>query len=301
MLESAVAFEADALHLADDGEHVVVRRRLGQRFETLPPLPLALGSAVVSRVKRIAGIDPFQRRRVQTGRCRLQVARQAIDVLVSVLPTVRGESVSVTLRNRDRSRPTLDTLGLSERQRDALRVALDAPTGLLVVAGPPGPSRSDTMYALLDAVDRTDRLCVLVEEASDADLPGVTQIETHAAAIDATSGFEAARQHGADVIALADVRSTALVRSAVEAADDRLVLVALHADSSVAAVIRLLELGADGHLLSITLRASLAQRSVPLRHGDGGRTFAFQVLDGRLAERIAVGDGNGDVLSGAIV
>ncbi len=219
---------------------------------------------VVSRLKVMAGLDIAETRLPQDGRIALRLGNRAIDVRVSTLPGNYGERVVLRVLDRSAGLRPLDQLGLRTPQVARLTKLAEAPNGILLSTGPTGSGKTTTLYSLLQIADREERNIVTVEDPIEYDLPGISQSQINAEiGMTFAAGLRATLRQDPDVILVGEIRDGETARTAAQAAlTGHLVFSTLHANGSVASIVRLRDLGLDDFLISSTLRGVIAQRLV---------------------------------------
>lgn len=262
LLREAIDLGASDLHIEpyrDDGR---VRFRVDGLLREGERLPGAVHPKVVSRLKLLAGLDIAERRRPQDGRARFEVAGRGLEVRVSVMPTLPGETVALRLLPRAEELLGLDELGLRPRVVEALHRALTRPQGLVLLTGPTGSGKTTTAYAALAATDRLGRNVRTLEDPVEVRWLGInqTQIEPLAGVTFAT-GLRHLLRQDPDVLLVGEIRDRETAQLTVEAASTgHLVIATVHTNDAPSAVARLVDLGADRFLLSSALQLVVAQR-----------------------------------------
>ncbi|WP_374660415.1 GspE/PulE family protein [Inhella sp.] len=264
VMAQAVESRASDIHF-EPGEHQFeVRFRVDGVLQTRGQQPMARYPAVASRIKLVAGLDIAERRLPQDGRTSIRLAGQAMDVRVSVIPAVHGESLVLRLLPKQRQDLALDRLGLQADHLQRLRRWLDWPNGLVLVTGPTGSGKSTTLYAALAAVSDQSRKMITVEDPVEFRLPGVVQIQTQA-----EIGYTFARalrsilRHDPDIIMVGEIRDRETAEIAIQSAlTGHLVLATLHTNDALSAVTRLVDMGIEPYLVAAALRGVMAQRLV---------------------------------------
>ena len=264
VLAQAVDEGASDVHIEPAERNFEVRYRIDGVLQTRMQRPRDRFEAVASRVKLIAGLDIAERRLPQDGRVTTRVSGMALDIRVSTLPGVHGESIVMRLLPKERGDLSLDSLGLEPDHLQSLRSLLQQPNGLVLVTGPTGSGKSTTLYsALAQANDRRLKI-VTVEDPVEYRMSGVTQIQTHA-----EIGYTFARalrsilRHDPDVIMIGEIRDRETAEIAIQSAlTGHLVLATLHTNDAPSAFTRMLEMGIEPFLLSTSVRAVMAQRLV---------------------------------------
>lgn len=260
------AFDAGAsdIHLDATPAGPLVRFRLDGVLSTAPDPPAGLFHAVVSRLKLLAELDIAERRRPQDGRIRVRLESRDLDLRVSTVPTIHGESVVLRLLDQGGRPVSLAELGMPSDVRDAVARLAGRPHGLLVVTGPTGSGKTTTLYATLALRDAHTEKIVTVEDPAEYQLPGVTQVPVHrGASVTFASALRSILRQDPDVIMVGETRDPETAEIAIQAAlTGHLVLSTLHTNDAVSAVPRMLDLGTPAFLLAATLEGVLAQRLV---------------------------------------
>ena len=275
LLAEAVEAGASDLHVEPFEDRLRVRLRIDGLLSERHVLPRQMEAAVVSRIKVIAGLDIAERRLPQDGRTRIAVAGREIDVRVSVVPTMHGESVVLRLLDREQAPLALPQLGFDARLESGLDRLLGHAHGLVLVTGPTGSGKTTTLYAALQRLDRDSRKVLTVEDPVEYQLPGVNQIQVRPQiGLDFPTVLRSVLRQDPDIILVGEIRDEATARIAVQAAlTGHLVLATLHTNDAVAAVTRLVDMGIESYLLASVLRGVLAQRLLRRLCGDCKQPF----------------------------
>ena len=262
LLRRAVRLGASDLHIEPHEEGLRARMRLDGTLQTALDRRDVRGRRVVSRLKVMAGLDIAETRLPQDGRIALRLGGRAIDVRMSSLPGHYGERVVLRLLDRSEGLVPLDALGLGADQAELLQHLAAQPNGIILATGPTGSGKTTTLYSLLQLADRGERNIVTVEDPVEYDLPGVSQSQVNAEiGMTFAIGLRAVLRQDPDVILVGEIRDTETATVAAEAAlTGHLVFSSLHANSALATIVRLRELGVDNYLISATLRGVIAQR-----------------------------------------
>ena len=255
---------ASDIHLEPTEEGMLVRARVDGMLQEQSRMPLEMHSAVVSRIKVMAGMDVAERRRPQDGRISVMIRKSALDVRVSTLPTVLGEKVVMRLLDDEALRPSPEQLGLRDRN---LRIILDkisAPHGLIMISGPTGSGKTTTLYTCLSAADRGHRNVVTIEDPVEYRLNGVHQMQVNEKiGLTFASGLRTILRQDPDVIMVGECRDSETGRMAVQAAlTGHVVFSTIHANDCISVITRLLDMKIDSFLVASALSLSMAQRLV---------------------------------------
>jgi general secretion pathway protein E len=264
LIAGAVEKRASDIHVEPFETELRIRYRIDGHLAEQEPAPRAAASAIVSRLKLMAGLDIAERRLPQDGRIKLPVAGRDIDFRVATAPSLYGESV--VLRILDRSGVTLDftALGVAPEPLAALLRQLDRPNGIVLVTGPTGSGKTTTLYTALERLNRPDRKLVTVEDPVEYQIRGINQIQVKSEiGLDFAGVLRSTLRHDPDIIMIGEIRDLDTARIAVQAAlTGHLVLSTLHTNGAAATIARLVDLGVSDYLIASTLGAVVAQRLV---------------------------------------
>jgi general secretion pathway protein E len=264
MLARAVEARASDIHLEPGEREFELRFRIDGVLHARGTQPMSRYAAVASRVKLVAGLDIAERRLPQDGRTSIRVAGQEMDVRVSAIPAVHGESLVLRLLPKQRADLQLPKLGMQDDHLALFERWLHWPNGLVLVTGPTGSGKSTTLYAALAAVNDLRRKIITVEDPVEFRLPHVVQIQAQA-----EIGYTFARalrsmlRHDPDIIMIGEIRDRETAEIAVQSAlTGHLVVATLHTNDALSAITRLVDMGIEPYLVAAALRAVMAQRLV---------------------------------------
>ena len=263
-LRHAVDRRASDLHFEPLASRFRVRFRIdGVLHEAAAP-PRHLERAVVSRLKLMAGMSLAEKRRPQDGRARLAGAGRELDLRVSALPTIHGESVVIRVLDPGRLRLGLGELGLDPDDRCAIDRLLALPDGLVLVTGPTGSGKTTTLYACLQTLNHPDRKIITVEDPVEYQLTGINQVPVRPElGLTFAAALRAMLRQSPNVIMVGEIRDRETAEIAIHAAlTGHLVFSTLHTNDAAGAVARLADLGVKPFLAASALRAVVAQRLV---------------------------------------
>ena len=262
LISEAVASRASDIHVEPHSQGVRVRLRVDGALKESMELPRALGRQVTSRLKIMAALDIAERRLPQDGRAAARVDGRKVDLRVSTMPTLHGETLVLRVLPQGTEMVSLSQLGLSERTGAPLTDALQRPQGLVLVTGPTGSGKTTTLYAGLAEVADPTRNVLTLEDPVEVQLPGVnqTQIEPRIG-LTFARGLRHVLRQDPDVVLVGEIRDRETAQLGVEASfTGHLVLATLHTNDAPSAVARLVDLGADTFLVASSLLLVLAQR-----------------------------------------
>lgn len=264
LLIEALEARASDVHLEGYSDGLRVRYRVDGVLQPAPSPPPHLTPAIISRIKIMAELDIAERRLPQDGRIRLRLQNRQVDVRVSTVPSLRGESVVLRLLDRERGRVTLPELGMAGDTLEKFHEVISHPHGIVLVTGPTGSGKTTTLYAAVEMI-RTGREKILtVEDPVEYELPGVPQVPVNEkAGLTFAAALRALLRQDPDVILVGEIRDPETAQIATQAAlTGHLVLSTLHTNDAPTAITRLLDLDVAAYLVASTLDAVVAQRLV---------------------------------------
>ena len=264
IITNALGMRASDIHIEPFENRLIVRYRIDGVLHEIESPPRRLAPAVISRVKIMANLDIAERRLPQDGRIRLRVQGKEIDLRVSTVPTMHGESVVMRILDKGGVALDFSRLGFEE---DTLKVFLDVllePHGILLVTGPTGSGKTTTLYTALDRLNKPDVKILTVEDPVEYQMPGINQIQVKPQ-IDLTfaNALRSIVRQDPDVIMIGEIRDLETAQIAVQSAlTGHLVLSTVHTNDAPSTVNRLLDMGVEDYLLTSTVIGILAQRLV---------------------------------------
>ncbi len=264
LLIEALEARASDVHLEGYQNELRVRYRVDGVLQNAPSPPSHLAAAIISRIKIMAELDIAERRMPQDGRIRLRLQDRQVDVRVSTMPTLRGESVVLRLLDKERGRISLTELGMADDTLELFRDVIARPHGIVLSTGPTGSGKSTTLYAAVELL-RTGREKILtVEDPVEYELTGVPQVPVNEkVGVTFANTLRAMLRQDPDIILVGEIRDAETAQIATQAAlTGHLVLSTLHTNDAPTALTRLLDLGVAAYLVASTVDAVLAQRLV---------------------------------------
>jgi len=260
------AYDASAsdIHLEATRTGLSARFRVDGVLVPAPEPASHLHHAVVSRVKLLAELDIAERRRPQDGRIRVRLESRELDLRVSTVPTMYGESVVLRLLDQGGRPVTLNELGMSSGVLATMAQLSAKPHGMLLVTGPTGSGKTTTLYAALQRRDASREKIITVEDPIEYQLSDITQMPVHRqAGVTFAGALRAILRQDPDVVMIGEMRDQETAEIAIQAAmTGHLVFSTLHTNDAISAIPRLLDLGIPDYLVAATLEGVLAQRLV---------------------------------------
>ena len=263
-LTKAVEEGASDIHIEPLAENLQVRFRVDGVLREHATPPKNIQSSIISRVKIMARMDIAERRLPQDGRIRIKIAGKDIDLRVSCLPTVYGESVVMRILDRSNISFSLGTLGFPEAERLRFEEMIHLPYGIILVTGPTGSGKTTTLYAALNMINAIDKKIITIEDPVEYELDGINQVQVNSkAGLGFSNGLRSIVRQDPDVILIGEIRDRETADIAIQSAlTGHLVFSTLHTNDAAGAVTRMVEIGVEGYLLSSSLVAIMAQRLV---------------------------------------
>ncbi len=264
IFRDAAAGGASDIHLESQAKELRIRFRIDGVLRDVMTMPKSAAPSVISRIKVVSGLDIAERRRPQDGRTRVQVDGRVLDARVSTLPALHGEKVVIRLLSRGEDVPTIDRLGLADRELELLRHALSTPQGLVLITGPTGSGKTNTLYGAIQDVATPERNVITLEDPIEVQFPGITQVQMHEkAGLTFAAGLRSVLRQDPDVVLVGEARDKETAELAVQASmTGHLVLTTLHTNDTVKAITRLVDMGIEPFLLASALTLVVAQRLV---------------------------------------
>jgi len=264
VLLQAIKDRASDIHFEPFENEFKMRYRIdGVLYEMVPP-PKHLGPAITSRIKVMANLDIAERRLPQDGRIELTVGGHPVDLRVSVLPTMHGESVVMRVLDRSNVELSLDRIGLRPDDYKTFEGLINRPNGIVIVTGPTGSGKTTTLYAALQSLNDVETKILTAEDPVEYDIDGLCQVQVNPE-VDLTfaAALRSFLRQDPDVILVGEIRDLETAQIAVQASlTGHLVLSTLHTNDAPSSIIRLLDLGVESFLLTATIEGVVAQRLV---------------------------------------
>lgn len=264
LIREAHDSSASDIHVEATHEGLRVRLRVDGVLGELPSPPKGLQAAVVSRIKLLAELDIAQRMTPQDGRIRVRLELHEMDLRVSTVPTLYGESVVLRLLDRGGRPVSLEELGMPSAQLSEFSRLAARSHGIILSTGPTGSGKTTTLYAALGLRHPTQEKVITVEDPVEYHLPGVTQVPVHAVGgVTFASALRSLLRQDPDVLMVGEMRDVETAAIAVQAAmTGHLVFSTLHTNDAVSALTRLADLGVPSYMIAASVEGILAQRLV---------------------------------------
>jgi type II secretion system protein E len=257
---------ATDIHFEPAEDELRIRYRIdGILHQTpMPPQLKRYQAAIISRIKVMSGMNISEKRLPQDGRINVRIKGEEIDIRVSTVPTVYGESVSLRLLTRGKIFLTLDKLGFDPKEETAIRDIVLKPHGIMLVTGPTGAGKSTSLYAFLSSINSVSKRIITIEEPVEYELKGINQIAVRSdIGLTFAMGLRHILRQDPNVIMVGEIRDLETAEIAIRAAlTGHLVFSTLHTNDAPSAFTRLVDMGIEPFLVASSVEAVLAQRLV---------------------------------------
>ncbi|NBX14749.1 MAG: Type 4 pili biogenesis protein pilB (nuleotide-binding protein) [Betaproteobacteria bacterium] len=264
-LDQAVALRASDLHFEPFEQHYRVRLRVDGQLREIAPPPFTLKDQLGSRIKVLSRLDIAEKRLPQDGRMQVQVAgAKRLDLRVSTLPTLFGEKLVMRVLDGNAAHFNLDTLGYNALQKNNLLRAIQKPHGLVLVTGPTGSGKTQSLYACLNLLNTPDVNIATVEDPSEIQLPGVNQVNVHdKVGLGFSAALRAFLRQDPDILMVGEIRDHETADIAIKASQTgHLVLSSLHTNDAPSSLTRLRNMGIAPYNIVSSVSLISAQRLV---------------------------------------
>ena len=263
-ISQALQVKASDIHFEPFRDHLKVRFRIDGVLHDIENVAKKLQPAITSRLKLMAKMNIAEMRLPQDGRIKVRDGRREIDIRVSTLPTLFGESIVLRLLNREEVKLDLSFLGLSSGLLETFGEIIQRPYGLILVTGPTGSGKTTTLYAVMNRINAPDKKIVTVEDPVEYQLEGINQVQIKPKiGLTFASALRTILRQDPDVVLVGEIRDSETAEIAVQSAlTGHLVFSTLHTNDAASAITRLQEMGVESYLLSSSLLGVMAQRLV---------------------------------------
>lgn len=264
LIKQALKMGASDIHIEPLEDRMRVRVRVdGDLQEILTPSKHTQ-SAIVTRVKIMAGMNIAEKRLPQDGRIEIKIDDSAVDLRISVLPTVYGEKIVMRLLDRSNFLKTKKELGFTPENMEVFDTILEAPNGVILVTGPTGSGKTTTLYAALNELNKMNKNIITVEDPVEYKIEGINQVQLNTkAGLLFSTGLRSILRQDPDIIMVGEIRDEETAEIAVRAAiTGHLVISTLHTNDAPSTIMRLQDMGVKPFLVSASVRGIVAQRLV---------------------------------------
>lgn len=264
IMQRAIEIKASDIHIEPFEQALKVRLRVDGVLQEIDAPPVKSTAAVISRIKIMAKLNIAERRLPQDGRIKIQMLGKELDLRISTIPTLHGESVVIRLLDKDNTVLDFAALGFSNAHLQQFTEVLARPHGIILITGPTGSGKSTTLYAALKQLNTAARKIITVEDPIEYQMEGINQIQAKPQiGLTFAVALRSIVRQDPDVIMIGEMRDLETARIAVQSAlTGHLVLSTLHTNNAAGGITRLLDMGLEEYLLTSTVNGILAQRLV---------------------------------------
>jgi type IV pilus assembly protein PilB len=262
MLLEALRTGASDIHLEPQEKNLCLRYRIDGSLIESPNPPKTLQGAILSRLKLMSGMDIAERRIPQDGRIKIRALGKEVDLRVSTLPTIFGEKVVMRILDKSGLYPNLAAIGLDDFAFRAMRHAISAPNGIVLVTGPTGSGKTTTLYSCLLELNKPEVNIVTCEDPVEYQLDGINQVQINAfVGLTFAAALRSVLRQSPDIILVGEIRDGETAEIAVKAAlTGHLVLSTLHTNDAAGAITRMVDMGTEPSMLASSMILAQAQR-----------------------------------------
>ena len=260
----AIELGASDIHVEPGEDYVAVRLRVDGVLTEIMNCPLSQFPAIASRIKLLGGLNIAESRLPQDGRTNVRLGHTELDMRISTIPILTGESIVLRLLNQEAINFDLRTLGMSARHLAQFERLIKIPHGIILVVGPTGSGKTTTLYSVIDQLNDSKKKIITIEDPVEYKTPGLCQVQVNPKiGVTFVAGLRSIVRQDPDIILVGEIRDRETADIAINAAlTGHLVLSTLHTNDAVGAVTRLLDMGVENFLVSSALFGVLSQRLV---------------------------------------
>ena len=264
VIKDALENRASDIHMEPLEKKFRVRFRIDGKLQEQPDPPKRLQPSIISRTKLMANVSLAEKRVPLDGRINVKVGEKVIDLRVSTLPTVHGESIVMRILDKESLSLGLPQLGFFSDDQDTFENVISMPDGIFLVTGPTGSGKSTTLYSALNAINKPDRKIITVEDPVEYEVPGINQVQVRSdVGMTFSAALRAMLRQAPNIVMVGEIRDLETAEIAINASlTGHMVFSTLHTNDAPSAVSRLVDMGVKPFLVSASLRAALAQRLV---------------------------------------
>jgi len=264
LLLQAIKVNASDIHIEPQEHRMRIHLRVDGVLKDISPFEQNIYNALVSRIKIMSNLDIAERRLPQDGRFKVDLEEGSVDVRVSVIPTIQGESVVLRLLRQNKKLLTLQESGMSKDNFNKYLKLIQRPSGIVLVTGPTGSGKTTTLYASLMMIKSSERNIITIEDPVEYQLDFCRQIQVNPKVnLLFSTGLRSILRHDPDIIMVGEIRDRETAEIAVQAAlTGHLVLSTLHTNDAASAITRLIDMGIEPFLIASCLNGVVAQRLV---------------------------------------
>ena len=264
VIKDALEMRASDIHMEPLEKKFRIRFRVDGKLQEQPDPPKRLQPSIISRTKLMANVSLAEKRVPLDGRINVKVGSKVIDLRVSTLPTVHGESIVMRILDKESLSLGLPQLGFFTDDQEIFEGVITLPDGIFLVTGPTGSGKSTTLYSALNAINQPDRKIITVEDPVEYEVAGINQVQVRTdVGMTFSAALRAMLRQAPNIVMVGEIRDLETAEIAINASlTGHMVFSTLHTNDAASAVSRLVDMGVKPFLVSASLRAALAQRLV---------------------------------------
>jgi len=264
IIADAIRRGASDIHFETYEKRIRVRYRIDGNLQEMAPMPFKYRAAIISRVKIMADLDISERRLPQDGRIKVKIGERAVDLRVSVLPTIYGEKVVMRILDPKSLMVDLTMLGFPENALGGFKKAINQPYGMILVTGPTGSGKTTTLYSALKEINTEDINIMTAEDPVEFNFDGINQVQVKSEiGLTFAAALRSFLRQDPDVVMVGEIRDGATAEIAIRAAlTGHLVFSTLHTNDAPSTINRLVDMGIPTYLVASSTRLIMAQRMV---------------------------------------
>ena len=287
ILRYATEGNASDVHIENMRESIRVRFRVDGVLNTSLVLPTKVHPAVIARIKILSSMRLDEKRKPQDGRFTAKIEGRKVDFRVSTFPTFFGEKIVMRILDQEKGVRKLDDLGLSQRNLDMIKLAIEKPYGLILISGPTGSGKTTTLYSMLNEFDREKENVLSLEDPIEYNIEGVNQSQVRSdIGYTFANGLRTTLRQDPDVIMVGEIRDKETAALAIQAAlTGHLVLATIHTNNASGVIPRLIDMGVDPYLIAPTLILAIAQRLVNVLCPNAGTAVPIEGSIGMMIQK----------------
>ena len=265
MIKSAVEMRASDIHIEPQGNKIWIRYRIDGHLKKTAEHPINLLGAIVSRIKIMSkSMSMAEKRLPQDGRIQLEINKQEIDLRISSVPSIAGESIVIRILQKGSQSLSIEKAGFSNKDLETMKRLISMPDGIILITGPTGSGKTTTLYSFLNHINKPDKKIITVEDPVEYELSGINQVMVrNNIGMTFALALRAILRQAPNIIMIGEIRGINTSTIAMNAAlTGHLVLSTLHTNDAPSAVPRLMNMGIQPFLIASSVRAIVAQRLV---------------------------------------
>jgi len=264
IIKHAIRSRASDIHIEPYEKIIRIRFRIDGELQEIMTSSKTTHSAIVTRIKIIGKMDIAEKRIPQDGKIEMQIDNKAIDLRISIVPTVYGEKIVIRLLDRSSTLMTKKDLGFTDENIKMFNKLIQSPNGIILVTGPTGSGKTTTLYAILQELNKINRNIITIEDPVEYRIEGINQIQVNIkTGLTFANGLRSILRQDPDIIMIGEIRDTETAEIAARAAiTGHLVLSTLHTNDSASTIVRLIDMGIEPYLVYSSVVGIISQRLV---------------------------------------